>query len=169
MNKQRPRRVRREPPKVWHNPAVVGGAAREEVPAKVAPAKVGLATRSARIVAARTDARDEKELLLERLVERLGAAEGRAAIAKVVGEIEELGLSVPDNHQIAHLQLLEHAAESRVRASIARLGVILEREPSKRAAVLESRLRRLEEFADEAETRAAAAELRRRVKAVGAP
>jgi hypothetical protein len=35
--------------------------------------------------------------------------------------------------------------------------------------VLESRLRRLEEFADEEETRSAAAELRRRIKAVGAP
>jgi hypothetical protein len=169
MNKQRPRRVRREPPKVWHNPAVVGGASHEqEAPTKVAaPAKA--AARSARIVTARTDARDEKELLLERLVERLGAAEGRAAITKIVGEIEELGLSVPENHQIAHLQLLEHSAEPRVRASIARLAAILDKEPSKRGAVLESRLRRLEEFADDSETRAAAAELRRRIKAVGAP
>jgi hypothetical protein len=126
-------------------------------------------TRSARIVAAPAGARDEKELLLERLVERLGAAEGRLAIGKIVGEIEELGLSIPEDHQIAHLQLLEHSAEARVRASIARLGAILEKEPSKRGAVLESRLRRLEEFADEEETRSAAAELRRRIKAVGAP
>jgi hypothetical protein len=167
MNKQRPRRIRREPPKVWHNPAVVGGSPREEAPAKVAP--VAKVTRSARIVAAREGGRDEKELLLERLIERLGGAEGRIAIGKIVAEIEELGLSIPEDHQIAHLQLLEHSAESRVRASIARLGAILDKEPSKRGAVLESRLRRLEEFADEVETRTAAAELRRRIKAVGAP
>lgn len=172
---RRPRRIRHEPPKVWHNPDVVGvrrGDDHEAAPVSTEAPIAGALRRGARdaratkIVAASTEPRDEKEVLLERLLERLSVAEGRAAITKIVAEIEELGLAVPSDHQIANLQLLEHSDEARVKDAIECLQEILEREPPKRATVLDSRLRRIEELAEEAATRKAASELKRRVKAL---
>lgn len=166
---RRPRRVRHEPPKVWHNPAVVGfgaGAAESGGSSSGSPSDAGAdkKVRAAKIVAASAEPRDPKEVQLERLVERLSHAEGRIAITKIVAEIEEQGLAVPRDHQLVNLQLLEHSDESRVFEALQRLGQILEKEPSKRPTVLDSRLRRLEEFAEEPATRAAASELRKRVR-----
>jgi hypothetical protein len=59
--------------------------------------------------------------------------------------------------------MLEHSREAYVQTAIEKLAAILAVEPCKRQTVLESRLRRLEEFADEAETRSAARDLRRKV------
>lgn len=165
---RRPRRVRHEPPKVWHNPDVVGvrrGDSTSEEGA-LTPQDHGAEkkVRSAKIVAASAEPRDPKEVLLERLVEKLSVAEGRAAITKIVAEIEELGLSVPADNQLVNLQLLEHTDESRVFDAVQRLTQILDKEPAKRATVLDSRLRRLEEFAEELATRQAASDLRKLVR-----
>jgi hypothetical protein len=65
--------------------------------------------------------------------------------------------------QDVYLQLLEHAREEHVRSAIDKLDSILAGELPKRRAVLESRLRRIEQFAEDEETREAAARLRRRV------
>jgi hypothetical protein len=73
---------------------------------------------------------------------------------------------LPQDDQMTALQLLEHPDETRVQAALSNLAQILDKEPAKRATVLDSRLRRLEEFADEQATRQAAAELRKRVKAL---
>jgi hypothetical protein len=61
------------------------------------------------------------------------------------------------------LQLLEHTDERIVGRAIDELGAIVAEEPVTRRPVLESRLRRLEAFADDLELRAAARALRRRL------
>jgi hypothetical protein len=68
-----------------------------------------------------------------------------------------------------HTQLLEHDDESRVCDAIRKLTAILGDEPPKRPQVLDARLRRLEEFADEAETQALAKQLRRHLKTIELP
>ncbi len=160
---RRPRRVRHEPPKVWHNPDVVGAsrdASNVAAGTPLLPAS-DRKVRSAKIVAASAEPRDPNEVLLERLVAKLSVAEGRVAITKIVAEIEEHGLAVPAEDQLVNLQLLEHTDEAHVFAAIERLALILDREPAKRPTVLDSRLRRLEEFAEEPATRAAASQRRK--------
>jgi SpoVK/Ycf46/Vps4 family AAA+-type ATPase len=68
-----------------------------------------------------------------------------------------------------HVQLLEHDDESRVCDAIHRLTAIIGDEPPKRPQVLDARLRRLEDFADEAETRALAKQLRRHLLTIELP
>lgn len=181
------RRARHEPAKVWHNPDVVGPrrSSRPAGPSSVDPAAGAappggraetpgrgsergtreVAARSGRIVApAGHSAKDERETTRERLLGKLHVAEGRPAITRAANELFKEGFTLPEEDQLVHLQLLEHTDESHVREAISRLGAILDQEPPKRFAVLDSRLRRLEELADEPETRAAAADLRRRTK-----
>ena len=62
-----------------------------------------------------------------------------------------------------YLQLLEHTDETHVKSAIDVLATLLVSELPKRRAVLESRLRRIEQFAEDADTRRAAERLRRRV------
>jgi hypothetical protein len=64
--------------------------------------------------------------------------------------------------------MLEHADETRVREAIGALGALLVGELPKRRAVLESRLRRIEQFAEDHDTREGAADLRRKVSGRGA-
>ncbi|MEJ7732556.1 MAG: hypothetical protein WKG00_25540 [Polyangiaceae bacterium] len=61
------------------------------------------------------------------------------------------------------LELLEHADEEQVVAAIVQLEALIAEEAPKRRPVLESRLRNLEEYAEEATTRTAAERLRRRL------
>jgi hypothetical protein len=65
--------------------------------------------------------------------------------------------------QDVYLQLLEHTDETRVHEALDALSGILAGELPKRRAVLESRLRRIEQFAEESATREAAGRLRRQV------
>jgi hypothetical protein len=167
------RRPRHEPPKVWHNPDVIRPRAAERgvaSPVIVVPdappsdPKSGVRSRSGKIVArAATAPVDPLEVERERLLEKLRTAEGRPAITRAAADLERGGFALPDDDQIVHLQLLEHSDEGRVRAALARLEELLAAAPAKRFTVLESRLRRLEQLADEAETRAAARALWRRV------
>jgi hypothetical protein len=177
---RRTRRVRHEPPKVWHNPEVVGprGRGRGQPPkstpdpvrddgAQEATPTSRVAPRSGRIVTRVAGALDERTLERDRLLGKLRAAEGRPAITRAANELFKASFELPEDDQHVHLQLLEHTEEARVRDAIARLATILEQEPPKRFAVLDSRLRRLEEFADEAETRDAATAMRKRIKSAG--
>jgi hypothetical protein len=118
---------------------------------------------SARMVAAPV-ARDpeadgaERERLLARLLE----AEGRAAITRAADDLERAGLPLPDS-QAVHLQVLEHADEARVRSSLIALARILATEAPARRVLLDARLRRVEERADDAETATLASAARRRL------
>ena len=179
----RTRRVRHEPPKVWHNPDVVGvrGSKPQPRPGRspasspqpgadlpaAPPARSGREApvpRSGRIVAVVRSATDERELERERLLGKLRAAAGRSAITRAADELLGAGFELPGDEQEVHVQMLEHADERRVRTALAHLTSVAEVQPIRRFAVLEARLRSLEELAEEEETRRAASDLRRRAR-----
>jgi hypothetical protein len=105
---------------------------------------------------------DPKVLERERLLGRLVTAEGRPAITRAADAFVAAGFELPEEQGVL-LQMLEHSRESYVQSAIDKLATILTAEPCKRLTVLESRLRRLEEFADEPDLRASARDLRRQV------
>jgi len=167
---------------VWHDPHLTAAGKRKVQPAARAaaqddgtavaedPAKSRRRGRRApegkrdavRIVAQPSGQLAPREAERERLLNRLLAVEGRPAISKAAQAYLEAGFEFPRS-QFVWLQLLEHSDERTVGQAIERLTEILSEEDPARAAVLESRLRRIEEFADEPATRAAAADLRRRI------
>jgi hypothetical protein len=119
--------------------------------------------RSARIITLGGGALDERRLEQKRLLNRLLSSEGRGAISRAADEFLRNGFELPDEQEV-HLQLLEHFDESRARESLATMARLLkEQQPIKRP-VLDQRLRRLEEYADEAATRTLAADLRRAIR-----
>lgn len=174
------RRFLRADTKVWHDPLVnpasakrANGTARaatatsepsaaeNDSPSSSSRRRVAKPRREgARIIAGPPPERDPKELERERLLGRLLAAEGRPSISESVDAFLAGGFELPDD-QAVWLQLLEHKDEERVADAIAQLTRLLEDQAPERRAVLESRLRRIEELADEASTKAAAADLRR--------
>jgi hypothetical protein len=108
------------------------------------------------------EANDPARAMREKLLARLLAAQGRPAVSKAAEELVRGGFSFPSDQEVM-LQLLEHADKVRVRDALQELSQLLEVEPPKRRTVLESRLRRLEENAEETATREAAATLRRKL------
>jgi len=114
-----------------------------------------------RVVAAPTPRNvDPRELERQKLLGKLLGAEGRPNITKAANEFLGAGFTFPDDQDV-HLKLLEHSDEAFVRDALGAL--MLTGDLPKRRAVLESRLRRIEEFAEEQTTREAAAQLRRKV------
>ncbi len=119
---------------------------------------------AARIISGPQNDIDPKEAERERLLSRLLNVEGRPAICKAAQAYLEGGFEFPLNQGV-WLQLLEHRDEAMVTQAIEKLAELIAEEPPYRRAVLESRLRRLEEYADEDTTKAAAGELRRSLPA----
>ncbi|MDC0739773.1 hypothetical protein [Polyangium mundeleinium] len=115
-----------------------------------------------RIVLAPPPQSDPRATERQRLLSKLLAVEGRPHITKAANEFLGAGFTFPDDQDV-HLKLLEHSDESRVREALSSLSSLLVGELPKRRAVLESRLRRIEEFAEDESTRDAAAQLRRQV------
>ncbi|MRG94350.1 hypothetical protein [Polyangium spumosum] len=115
-----------------------------------------------RIVLAPPPQSDPRATERQRLLAKLLGAEGRPHITKAANEFLGAGFNFPDDQDV-HLKLLEHSDESRVREALSSLSSLLVGELPKRRAVLESRLRRIEEFAEDESTRDAAAQLRRQV------
>jgi hypothetical protein len=103
---------------------------------------------------------EPRELERQKLLGKLLGAEGRPQITKAANEFLGAGFTFPDDQDV-HLKLLEHSDEAFVRDALGALMLICDL--PKRRAVLESRLRRIEEFAEEQTTRDAAAQLRRKV------
>lgn len=156
--------------KVWHDPLATP-TGRKKAASKAAAEAEGEAERPRRrkVVQKRRDAKiveapeaehDPAELERLRLLDRLLHAESRPTVTKAADAYFEAGYELPPE-QAAWLQLLEHQDEERVTEAIVQLTALLDDKPPERRAVLESRLRRIEEFADEATTQSAAAELRR--------
>jgi hypothetical protein len=129
--------------------------------ALVAPKLTKLVT--TKIITLKPRPTDATSLERERLQRALLDAQGRPAITAAANALLGAGHPVPQSQE-AFLQLLEHQDEARVCAAIAALEHILATEPVKRRPVLEQRLKRLEETADEAVTRAAATTLRRNLR-----
>ena len=98
----------------------------------------------------------------QKLLHKLLNAEGRPSVSKAADAFISAGFTFPEEQDV-YLQLLEHGNEEHVRGAIAMLNRILAGELPKRRAMLESRLRRIEQFAEDPSTRAAAEHLRRRV------
>ncbi len=98
----------------------------------------------------------------DRLVAGLLAADGAEAVRRAVLALEGAGHAVP-REQDALLRVLQHPDERRVRAAIDDLAALFVNGVPRRRTVLEARLRRLEDLADDPETREAATALRRRV------
>jgi len=132
----------------------------EEVPPKPAPE---IPRRAARIVTLGGGAQDERRKEQQRLLSRLLSSEGRGAISRAADEFLRNGFELPDEQEV-HLQLLEHFHESRARESLLTMTRLLKEQAPIKRPVLDQRLRRLEEHADEAATRALAADLRRAIR-----
>ncbi len=120
--------------------------------------------RAARIVQVQAAGPDDREKLRLKLIERLLHSEGRVAITRAARELLEAGFEFPVVQNV-QLQLLEHFDEGCAHQAICHLTELLNEEAPIKRPLFEQRLRRLEEFADDAETRRAAAELRRTVRA----
>ncbi len=145
-------------------------APRRSVPSGVTPAPEltrapTAAKRTAtRIVQALPGVLGGEEQQRQRLLERLLLSEGRSAISRAAEEYRRAGHDYPQEQPV-QLQLLEHADEAVAREAIASLGRLFERESPIKRPVLEQRLKRLEELADEPLTRRAAEALRRSLRA----
>jgi hypothetical protein len=119
--------------------------------------------RTARIVKLGAGGGDERERERQKLLKRLMESDGRGAVSRATDEFLRHGFTLPDE-QAVHLQLLEHFDETRAQESLAAMKRLLMDEPPIKKPVLDQRLRRLEEHADESATRDLAATLRRTIR-----
>lgn len=106
---------------------------------------------------------DDLELKRQRLLERLVASEGRGAISKLADELAHHNWECPEE-QAVQIQLLEHVDERRASAAIDVMTRLLSTQPPIKRPILDQRLRRLEEGADDQEVRRKAAALRRTLR-----
>lgn len=120
--------------------------------------------REARIIVRKEDMIDDTERTRRRLLSRYLAAEGRAAITRAADEYFAGGFSFP-NEQEVQLKLLEHFDELRAAEAVMALAELIQEDAPQQLPVFRQRLRRLEEHAEDATLRHAAAELRRRLPA----
>lgn len=119
--------------------------------------------RSARIVALPTDPDSRQVKERQRLLDRLMTSDGRGAISRAATELRAAGFDFPEE-QVVQLQLLEHFDEDVARGAVDVLTRLLGEAPPLKRPVLEQRLRRLEEYAEDSSTREAAAALRRSLR-----
>ena len=136
------------------------GALDAELPT---PQPLEVPRRTARIVQLGTGGGDERERERQKLLKRLMESDGRGAISRATDEFLRHGFVLPDE-QAVHLQLLEHFDETRAQESRTAMKRLLVEEPPIKKPVLDQRLRRLEEHADEVATRDLAADLRRTLR-----
>jgi hypothetical protein len=119
--------------------------------------------RTARIVKVGEAGTDEKERERQKLLARLMQSQGRGAISRAADEYFRAGFELPSEQEF-QLQVLEHFDESRAREGLVTMTRLLATEPPIKKPVLDQRLRRLEEHADELATRELAANLRRAIR-----
>lgn len=125
------------------------------------PAEVALpapARRAARIVTG--PALDDAELERRHLLARLLDSEGPAAVTRAANAYKKGGYEFP-LEQPVQLALLEHSDESEVCSALDALTALLDEQAPIKLPVFEQRLKRLEDGAENPETRQRAAELRR--------
>ncbi len=119
--------------------------------------------RSARIIQLSRGDADAKEQERLRLLDRLMTCETRGAISRCADTYTDAGFEFPEEQEV-QLQLLEHFDDEHAGLAVEVLNRILETEPPLKRPILDQRLKRLEEGSDDAGTREAAAELRRRIR-----
>ena len=125
-------------------------------------ARVEVRRRAVRIVKAaeHTAAPDNRE---QRLIERLMRSQGRVAISRAADDLWESKFVAPRLQEV-QIQLLEHENEHRARDAVFIMAELLQRESPVQRPILDQRLRRLEEFAEDPITRDAARALRRSMR-----
>jgi hypothetical protein len=118
--------------------------------------------RAVRIVKAaeNTVAPDNRE---QRLIDRLMRSQGRVAISRAADDLWESKFVAPRLQEV-QIQLLEHENEHRARDAVFIMAELLQRESPVQRPILDQRLRRLEEFAEDPITRDAARALRRSMR-----
>jgi len=124
--------------------------------------RIDVRRRGARIVKAAEQAAapDNRE---QRLLERLMRSQGRVAISRAADDLWESKFKAPRQQEV-QIQLLEHENEHRARDAVFVMAELLQRESPVQRPVLDQRLRRLEEFAEDPITRDAARALRRSMR-----
>jgi hypothetical protein len=98
-----------------------------------------------------------------RLLDRLVRAEGRSAISRVADDLVDGNFGIPKEQEL-QLQLLEHENEERAREAVFIIAELLQKQPPIKRPILDQRLRRLEEYAEDPITRDAAAALRKSIR-----
>jgi len=142
------------------------GSAALEAPnggaANAAGSRTDVRRRAVRIVKAAEQivATDNRE---QRLLDRLMRSQGRVAISRAANELWESKFKAPRQQEV-QIQLLEHENEHRARDAVFVMAELLQRESPVQRPVLDQRLRRLEEFAEDPITRDAARALRRSMR-----
>ena len=142
------------PPPTASAPRLVATSQTSEVTAPVASAK-----RAARIVGSPA-AIDDVELERRHLLSRLLDSEGSAAVTRAANAYKKGGFQIPEE-QAVQLKLLEHSDETEVCSALDVLTALLDEQPPIMLPIFEQRLKRLEDGAENQETRSRAAELRR--------
>jgi hypothetical protein len=130
--------------------------------AEQTPAGPDVPRSAPRIVLPTNPNADPRNAERRRLLGKLLSATGPGPISKVADEFLAAGFVFPDDQEV-YLQLLEHLSEQRVHEAVDALSKILAGELPKRKHLLDQRLRRIEEHAEEPSTRQAASALRRLV------
>ena len=119
----------------------------------------GPVKRAARIVTGAV-AVDEAELERRHLLSRVLGSVTPGAVTRAANAYQKAGFSFPAEQPV-QLKLLEHADEAVVCGALEVLTALLDEQSPIMLPVFEQRLKRLEEGAENADTRARAAELRR--------
>jgi hypothetical protein len=142
--------------------AGVGSAEPDGAERTNATGRIDVRRRVARIVKAAEQAAapDNRE---QRLLERLMRSQGRVAISRAANDLWESKFKAPRQQEV-QIQLLEHENEHRARDAVFVMAELLQRESPVQRPVLDQRLRRLEEFAEDPITRDAARALRRSMR-----
>ena len=99
----------------------------------------------------------------QQLLDRLVRSQGRGAISRAADDLWESKFVAPKRQEV-QIQLLEHENEHRARDAVFVMAELLQRESPIQRPVLDQRLRRLEEFAEDPITRDAARALRRSMR-----
>jgi hypothetical protein len=99
----------------------------------------------------------------QQLLDRLVRSQGRGAISRAADDLWESKFVAPRQQEI-QIQLLEHENEHRARDAVFVMAELLQREAPIKRPVLDQRLRRLEQSAEDPITRDAAGALRRSMR-----
>jgi hypothetical protein len=118
--------------------------------------------RAVRIVQVSDEAAD-RNAREQQLLERLVRSQGRGAISRAADDLLQCEF-VPPKEQEVQIQLLEHEDERRAREAVFAMAELLQREAPIKRPVLDQRLRRLEQSAEDPITRDAAGALRRSMR-----
>ena len=122
----------------------------------------GVRRRAVRIVKV-TDAALSPGNREQQLLDRLVRSEGRGAISRAANDLWESKFVAPKRQEV-QIQLLEHENEHRARDAVFAMAELLQRESPIKRPVLDQRLRRLEQSAEDPITRDAAGALRRSMR-----